>query len=368
MEAFDAAAIELVLVNVESDSIQHIPVLDERRITMHSLSRFLLTAAALASLAARGAAVEPEAKNRAASNAEKQEDERGGETQSQTINAKYDLKKIQGRWICTLCQESGEIRPDYQVPVLIQGNKLTFETKNGGDVVSFALDPGHSPKRFQWIHEGEVFDRPVPLQFRGIYLLDGDTLVICASNWGTIYSPPQKDAGSGEKDDSRRSGRRPESFESSKSNEQGLLIFKRDHSATHDAKSPIGKEQVPPATLTAIEAELSRLDKLNQADRGPEVPSPSAECAYFLLLGLSSRAETVVKPAPEESAQLRMNSPGPPVVKELLTLTADARLVKVRARIQDKSGSYTIHTLELYRKQGDRWQLCGKGSTATSDK
>ena len=75
------------------------------------------------------------------------------------------------------------------------------------------------------------------MECKGIYLLDGDTLMICVSNWGTIHAPPDKDARSersGRKDDddgdSSDHSRRPVAFESSKSNEHALFIFKRDRS------------------------------------------------------------------------------------------------------------------------------------------
>jgi hypothetical protein len=81
----------------------------------------------------------------------------------------------------------------------------------------------------------------------GIYLLDGDTLMICVGKSGAIGRPRGKDGhieresadgqqASPDRDD------RPEVFESNKSNGQGLFIFKRDRSVAAAYFDPIAQD------------------------------------------------------------------------------------------------------------------------------
>ena len=132
------------------------------------------------------------------------------------VQPEGDQRAIQGRWVCTLFQRAGVIDENYQRPVLVSGTELSFKADRGPDKAYIILDPSHSPRRLIWKHETEVFDQPVMCEFRGIYLLEGNTILICVSD--------------------RTKNPTPESFESTKSNGRALMILKRESGAKHEAK------------------------------------------------------------------------------------------------------------------------------------
>ena len=127
------------------------------------------------------------------------------------------------------------------------------------------------------------------------------------------------------------------------------------------SKNPVVSSRV----LDVIEKELSRLTKQGEQEekRSPERPMPSAETAYLLLSGLATQGESILDPPTEERSQLGME-PDPPVMKQLVTVGPDARLVKTDVKIQDKSGSYRLLSWALYRKRDGKWSQCGSGQTS----
>ena len=105
--------------------------------------------------------------------------------------------------------------------------------------------------------------------------------------------------------------------------------------------------------LSKTEATLEQLRTAAVAEPGPVVPRPSEELAYFLLAGMASHRREVFLP----------EAVGRPehVVRRVVELAPDARVVLEEWPIQDKSGSYVSLTARLLRKRAGNWIERGKG-------
>jgi hypothetical protein len=132
--------------------------------------------------------------------------------------------------------------------------------------------------------------------------------------------------------------------------------------AASAAEPPLpGEPQAPTAdTLARIQAVLDQLRAQAAQEIGPVVPRPSEEAAYLLLLGLASRGAEL---RASDAERHTLGVAGERVRARILAIGAEVRLTLTETRIQDKSGSYTLHTARLLRREGERWVERGRGRT-----
>jgi uncharacterized protein (TIGR03067 family) len=109
-------------------------------------------------------------------------------TQEQPIAARIsgldmrhsDFAKIRGTWTCTKYERRGrEDLAFLQQRVVVEKSKITLHSKYDKHTITFQLDPSKNPKRFEWRQVFGFFDNTTTITFQGIYILAGDTLVIC---------------------------------------------------------------------------------------------------------------------------------------------------------------------------------------------
>jgi uncharacterized protein (TIGR03067 family) len=125
------------------------------------------------------------------------------------------LERLEGTWQCTKYERAGEPAKNLQVAVTIAADKITFDLDREKSVATIRLDPTKSPKQLHWKQPFEFFDGKATVEFGGIYLAEGDTLMICLPG--------------------RSSRSRPVAFESTKENGNDLILLKRLKDKKQDA-------------------------------------------------------------------------------------------------------------------------------------
>jgi uncharacterized protein (TIGR03067 family) len=117
-------------------------------------------------------------------------------------------KKLQGTWTATKAERNGKPAEDVVGHRLtITGNRFKIQSKDGKPLYegTFRLDPSAKPAAFDFEHtEGALKGK----MWKGIYVLDGDTLTTCDNG-------PDLDKG------------RPAAFEAKAGSGYILITFKR---------------------------------------------------------------------------------------------------------------------------------------------
>jgi hypothetical protein len=125
-------------------------------------------------------------------------------------------------------------------------------------------------------------------------------------------------------------------------------------------------DKAPKATadvLAVAEAELARLSKQAETEKGPVYPPPSSEVAYLLLAGLAGRGTEVKRPTADDLRALGFD-PVSVAKVQIFVIAKEARIAISSQAIQDRSGYWTRKEATLYRRQGDKWIARGSGLTA----
>jgi hypothetical protein len=120
-----------------------------------------------------------------------------------------------------------------------------------------------------------------------------------------------------------------------------------------DLKAP-DSSRLPPEVMARLLAELARLDAMAAAEevKSPRRPAVAREIAFYLLAGLDGEGTANPTLTADEKAALRMRCSSSGVTH----IGRDAWLHHCLERIQDKSGSYSMETLELYvRSERKGW-------------
>lgn len=90
-----------------------------------------------------------------------------------------DLQALQGAWKCTTCVRAGESdSKTVGVKVKIERDRLTFQFDRERQTCRIQLQEDTSPKRIVW-RQVWMKGLELEIEFQGLYLLAGDTLLIC---------------------------------------------------------------------------------------------------------------------------------------------------------------------------------------------
>lgn len=116
-----------------------------------------------------------------------------------------------------------------------------------------------------------------------------------------------------------------------------------------------------------IDKELDKLESQEKAETGPVWPRPSSQVAYLLLQGLASQGTLIANPSDKDKKLFHLESKGA-AASRLYSLSEERRLVKDVTCIQDKSGSYYVHTWSLFVRKEGSWTVRGSGRTASSSR
>ena len=85
-----------------------------------------------------------------------------------------DKEKLQGAWLLTALERDGRTLPmlgNLQIKLVFRGDNVTFEYPDHTEVGTYRLQVGSNPKTIDVLAELDTS--------RGIYRLEGDSLVIC---------------------------------------------------------------------------------------------------------------------------------------------------------------------------------------------
>jgi uncharacterized protein (TIGR03067 family) len=89
-------------------------------------------------------------------------------------DAKKEMDKLQGTWICTSMEVDGQKKSGEEVQktrLVFKGNKARHKVGPKEIEMTYTLDPGAKPKRITVQDETQTM--------KGIYSLEGDSLKIC---------------------------------------------------------------------------------------------------------------------------------------------------------------------------------------------
>lgn len=118
---------------------------------------------------------------------------------------KAEKDKLKGDWTLTSLQADGKDAKEEAATFTFAADQLTVAFKDSKQAAAYRIDPAAQPKAID-ITPDEGPDKGKTL--KGIYVLDGDTLKICAA------ASPDKD--------------RPKDFAAKKDSGNLLMVLKRD--------------------------------------------------------------------------------------------------------------------------------------------
>jgi uncharacterized protein (TIGR03067 family) len=96
-------------------------------------------------------------------------------------------KALQGDWQCVSGECGGQDdRRFKELKLTVEGDRMTFRWPTTTTTFAFTLDPSKEPKRLDRVCSEGRFKGEV---CRGIYILDGDTLLLCSNTRGTDERP-----------------------------------------------------------------------------------------------------------------------------------------------------------------------------------
>ena len=108
--------------------------------------------------------------------------------------AQTDQERLQGKWRPVALEMDGKVeRYWFQPPLKVDGDKLFLDARDEEASLNIQLNPTADTKEFDLVAGNQVY-------LRGIYKLDGDTLIV--SYYGKLNTPDRpkhfKTAGGGE--------------------------------------------------------------------------------------------------------------------------------------------------------------------------
>ncbi len=118
--------------------------------------------------------------------------------------ADTDKDKLQGTWKVVSLEQGGKKLPEEQLKqislrLVFAGDRVTFKVPGQDQEGSYKIDSAQKPKHLDILLNNEKGE--------GVYLLDGDTLTICAGKPGDP---------------------RPKEFVSKQGTEIGIMVLKRE--------------------------------------------------------------------------------------------------------------------------------------------
>ena len=160
-----------------------------------------------------------------------------------SVGGDQERARLQGDWLISSVIDDGEMVPDSVVKshlikdgrIVIQGALITYINPENlkPHESAFVLSPGQRPKQINLAADG-------PSRSKGIYMLDGDSLVVC------LAAP---DAVS-----------RPDEFGSAKGSKNLLIWFKREKKGSVAPAPPprVVEKSTAPPTAADVAARMSR--------------------------------------------------------------------------------------------------------------
>lgn len=93
---------------------------------------------------------------------------------------KQEQEKLQGTWQVLRQEYDGTDENSGETKLVITADKMVVKDKQGDKAIAWKIDPAKQPKTMDLAMDV----KGKTIQLTGIYLLEGDTLKICASEAG----------------------------------------------------------------------------------------------------------------------------------------------------------------------------------------